>query len=83
MNTGNLRNRLLFSMLLRHRRLRGLLHGLRRLQEVADSFGDFRWELLPLILLVTCGNYALRFVKWEYYLRLIGVVRAEARSTAS
>ncbi|HEY8172637.1 MAG TPA: lysylphosphatidylglycerol synthase transmembrane domain-containing protein, partial [Dehalococcoidia bacterium] len=23
--------------------------------------------------LVTCGNYALRFVKWEYYLKQIGV----------
>ena len=33
---------------------------------------DFRWELMPLILLVTLGNYILRFAKWEYYLRQIG-----------
>ena len=29
---------------------------------------------MPLILLVTLGNYLLRFVKWQYYLRQIGVV---------
>ncbi|MGB2694005.1 MAG: lysylphosphatidylglycerol synthase transmembrane domain-containing protein, partial [Dehalococcoidia bacterium] len=34
---------------------------------------DFNWALLPLILVLTSMNYVLRFVKWEYYLRLIGV----------
>ena len=42
-------------------------------KSVGGGLKDFRWELLPLILLVTLGNYALRFVKWEYYLRQIGV----------
>jgi uncharacterized membrane protein YbhN (UPF0104 family) len=42
-------------------------------KDVGHSLDDFRWELFPLILLVTCGNYLLRFVKWEYYLRAIGV----------
>lgn len=34
---------------------------------------DFEWRLLPLVLLLALGNYALRFVKWQYYLRLLGV----------
>ena len=72
MNIGNLRNRLLISMFL------GVLVFVALLaygdfNEVRKSLNEFRWELFPLILLVTCGNYALRFVKWEYYLRVIGV----------
>ena len=42
-------------------------------RKVGTGLQDFKWELLPLILLVTFGNYALRFVKWQYYLRQIGV----------
>jgi len=34
---------------------------------------DFRWALLPIILGLTLFNYALRFTKWHYYLRQIGV----------
>jgi len=72
MNLGNLRNRLLVSMLLGVLVFAGLVaYG--DFREVGRSFGDFHWELMPLILLVTCGNYALRFVKWEYYLRQVGV----------
>ncbi len=33
----------------------------------------FQWELLPIILGLTLFNYALRFVKWHYYLRVVGV----------
>jgi uncharacterized protein (TIRG00374 family) len=33
----------------------------------------FRWALLPVILSLTIFNYALRFSKWHYYLRQIGV----------
>jgi uncharacterized membrane protein YbhN (UPF0104 family) len=42
-------------------------------RDVLRSLGDFNWALLPLILALTMGNYLLRFVKWQYYLRLIGV----------
>ncbi|MCL4544214.1 MAG: flippase-like domain-containing protein [Chloroflexi bacterium] len=31
----------------------------------------FRWELLPLVLLLTCFNYAGRFLKWQFYLHRI------------
>ncbi len=43
------------------------------LTQVADSLGDFTWAYLPLILGLTLSNYALRFVKWHYYLGLVGV----------
>ncbi len=33
----------------------------------------FKWTLLPVILSLTIFNYALRFSKWHYYLRQIGV----------
>lgn len=36
----------------------------------------FQWDLLPAVLVLTLFNYALRFVKWHYYLGQIG---AEAR----
>jgi uncharacterized protein (TIRG00374 family) len=72
MNVGALRTRLLISMGLGILVFGGLLaYG--DFREVGRSLGDFNWWLLPFILLVTCGNYILRFVKWEYYLRQIGV----------
>lgn len=33
----------------------------------------FDWRLLPLVFLLTVGNYVLRFVKWHWYLRWVGV----------
>jgi glycosyltransferase 2 family protein len=72
MSVNKIRNRLLISILLGVL-VYAVLTAFSDFEEVADSFGDFRWELLPLILLVTCGNYGLRFVKWQYYLRMIGV----------
>ncbi len=72
MDVHKIRNRLLFSVLLGVLVYAGLT-AFSDFEDVANSFGEFRWELLPLILLVTCGNYGLRFVKWQYYLRAIGV----------
>ena len=72
MNVSRIRTRLLISMLFGIVVYAGLsAYG--DFREVGRSLGDFRWELVPLILLVTCGNYGLRFAKWEYYLRHIGV----------
>jgi uncharacterized membrane protein YbhN (UPF0104 family) len=71
-NTKSIRNRLLISMLFGIIVYAGLTaYG--DFRDVAKSFGEFHWELLPLILLVTCGNYGLRFVKWEFYLTQVGV----------
>ncbi|HUS14012.1 MAG TPA: lysylphosphatidylglycerol synthase transmembrane domain-containing protein [Chloroflexia bacterium] len=33
----------------------------------------FQWSLLPLILFFSVFNYALRFLKWHFYLHLVGV----------
>ena len=49
---------------------------------VLDTLGQFRWEYLPLVLLLTSFNYVLRFVKWQYYLRLIGVRGFRASDSA-
>lgn len=42
-------------------------------EALLDAASSFDKRLLPVILLLTLGNYALRFVKWEYYLRRVGV----------
>jgi uncharacterized protein (TIRG00374 family) len=41
--------------------------------QVVQSFAKFRWEFVPLILLLTLINYYLRFVKWDYYLRYLDI----------
>ena len=72
MNVNGIRNRLLASMILGVLVFAGLLaYG--DFAKIGSSLSEFRWELLPLILFVTLGNYLLRFVKWEFYLRQIGV----------
>ena len=43
------------------------------LDQVGQQVLDFRWELYPLVLLLTLFNYLLRFFKWHYYLGLVGV----------
>ncbi len=37
-----------------------------------ENLARFRWEYLPLVIGLTLFNYALRFAKWEFYLRQIG-----------
>lgn len=72
MNVNSIRNRLLVSMILGVLVFAGLLaYG--DFSKIGNSLSEFRWELMPLILFVTLGNYLLRFFKWEYYLRQIGV----------
>ncbi len=41
--------------------------------EVAAALGRFAWEWLPVLLALSLVNYALRFLRWEYYLRLLGI----------
>src|SRR3990172_5295640 len=71
-NVRNLRGKLLISLLLGVVVFAGLTF-YADFTDVIHSLGAFRWELLPLILLLSSGNYVFRFIKWEYYLRLIGV----------
>jgi len=42
-------------------------------EKVISSFKNFNWYLLPILLLLSLGNYFSRFLKWEYYLKIIDV----------
>ena len=42
-------------------------------RQLAATLRGFAWGLVPAILGLTLFNYALRFLKWQYYLRRIGV----------
>lgn len=42
-------------------------------RSLGDALAGFDWWLLLPILLLTLFNYALRIVKWEIYLRVVGV----------
>jgi glycosyltransferase 2 family protein len=42
-------------------------------RQLVATLRGFAWGLAPAILGLTLFNYALRFLKWQYYLRLIGV----------
>lgn len=41
-------------------------------QQTIAALSQFRLEFLPVIIGLTLLNYALRFVKWHYYIRLLG-----------
>jgi uncharacterized membrane protein YbhN (UPF0104 family) len=38
-----------------------------------QSLRSFDWRVLPLILLMSFGNYAFRFVRWSYYLKRLAI----------
>ncbi|MBO9305731.1 lysylphosphatidylglycerol synthase transmembrane domain-containing protein [Thermomicrobium sp.] len=40
---------------------------------VLPVLARFSWPLVPLVLTLTTGNYLLRFLKWELFLRWVGV----------
>lgn len=41
--------------------------------QLVTAVKDFHWELLPFIIGLTLFNYAVRFVKWHWYLGVVGV----------
>jgi len=43
------------------------------LRQVSGQVLGFRWELYPLVLILTLFNYLLRFLKWHFYLGLVGI----------
>lgn len=43
------------------------------IRAVASSFGVFDWRVLPALLGLTLFNYVLRWLKWDYYLRRMGM----------
>jgi len=44
-------------------------------RDLGDAFRNFKWWLAGPILLLTCFNYGLRWVKWEIYLRVLSLPR--------
>ncbi|NTV62908.1 MAG: flippase-like domain-containing protein [Oscillochloris sp.] len=42
-------------------------------REVGRDFGAFHWAMIPAILGFTLLNYLLRGMKWDYYLRRLGL----------
>ena len=67
---------------LRRRLLAGLVFGfvvvigltlLGDVRQVTQHLAAFSWQLTPLILTCTLFNYLLRFIKWHFYLGLVGV----------
>jgi uncharacterized membrane protein YbhN (UPF0104 family) len=72
MNVRNLRRKLLLSMVFAGLVIAALVaYG--DAQDIANALRGFRWELTPLILAIAFENYFLRFLKWQYYLRQVGV----------
>jgi uncharacterized membrane protein YbhN (UPF0104 family) len=49
---------------------------------VSGKVRQFHWELFPLVLCLTLFNYTLRFGKWHFYLRQIGVRDLPVRESA-
>jgi len=43
------------------------------LSTLSRDLGDFDWTVFAGALALATGNYALRYVRWQYYLRRIGV----------
>ncbi len=47
---------------------------------VGQALSGFRWTYVPVLLGLASANYATRFVKWHYYLRLLDIQLPLARS---
>lgn len=52
------------------------------LSELHKSLARFDWWFLPPALALVVASYALRFVRWEYYLRRVGVALARGESAS-
>ncbi len=81
MSLEKLRGRLLISLVIGAAVFLGLT-AYADFSDVVESLGDFQWQYLPLVLLLSFANYILRFLKWQYYLKTIGVRDLSARDSA-
>lgn len=43
------------------------------IEDLRDALDGFRYALIPLILGLVALSYVVRFVRWTYYLRLLGI----------
>lgn len=51
-------------------------------KSVIHSFSIFNWVYLPVILVLSLLNYYTRFIKWDYYLKLLKIKIAYKDSLA-
>lgn len=47
--------------------------------KLVDALAHWDWQWLALTLLAVLVNYGLRFVRWHYYLRVIGITSVSLR----
>lgn len=40
---------------------------------LAQAFSNFSWGYLPLLLFIALSNYLVRFIKWQYYLKILKI----------
>ncbi len=48
---------------------------------MSETLIHFNWSVYPFVILLTLFNYSLRFIKWNYYLKLIGVKNMSRRES--
>src|SRR5688572_9650896 len=53
------------------------------LSKLAKYATAFRWPVMFLALGLRAGNWVLRFFKWHFYLRLVGVKSITVRDSAA
>jgi glycosyltransferase 2 family protein len=51
-------------------------------RQVGVHLQRFAWQLTPLVLTGTLFNYTLRFVKWHFYVRIMGATDFPAKESA-
>lgn len=81
MSLDKLRGRLMISLVLGALVFVGL-SAYADFSDVIDSLGEFKWAYLPIVLGLTFVNYILRFLKWQFYLRIIGIEGFDRRQSA-
>lgn len=81
MTLEKLRGRLLLSMLFGALVFVGL-SAYADFNAVIDGLGRFKWGYLPIVLGLVSVNYGLRFLKWQFYLKTIGVEGFPVRDSA-
>ena len=52
------------------------------LRQVGAEIRDFPLPIIPLVLGLTLVNYAIRFIKWQYFLKLVGVQQISVLESA-
>jgi len=48
---------------------------------VGEALRSFQWRYALLACLLAAANYGIRFVRWQFYLRKVGVTNVSARDS--